>query len=195
MPLFEQLCWSGVTLPGTLERIRPCQLEMKRAQMMTGCKSTLSRKARAKANTTSQKRKSHDQHDQHELYRHQHVQELWQNLDTGRRTAGDQEEERATIPQVTTATRREQGSQERQRKSKHVDVVETNQPPETASAVAYASQTPSTVGDLSCISYVEPWIMGVTIDSVSTRRQAGAEYLLLDSGAQLHASRTKGTVS
>ena len=29
--------------------------------------------------------------------------------------------------------------------------------------------------------------MGVTINSVSTRRQAGAEYLLLDSGAQLHA--------
>ena len=30
--------------------------------------------------------------------------------------------------------------------------------------------------------------MGVTINSVSSvRRQAGAEYLLLDSGAQLHA--------
>ena len=31
--------------------------------------------------------------------------------------------------------------------------------------------------------------MGVTINSLSTRRQAGAEYLLLDSGAQLHACR------
>ena len=29
--------------------------------------------------------------------------------------------------------------------------------------------------------------MGVTINSVSTRRQAGVEYLLLHSGAQLHA--------
>ena len=29
--------------------------------------------------------------------------------------------------------------------------------------------------------------MGVTINSVSIRRQAGAEYLLLDCGAQLHA--------
>ena len=29
--------------------------------------------------------------------------------------------------------------------------------------------------------------MDVTLNSVSTRRQAGAEYLLLDSGAQLHA--------
>ena len=30
--------------------------------------------------------------------------------------------------------------------------------------------------------------MGETINSVSRRREAGAEYLLLDSGAQLHAS-------
>ena len=29
--------------------------------------------------------------------------------------------------------------------------------------------------------------MGVTVNSVSTRRQVGAEYLLRDSGAQLHA--------
>ena len=33
--------------------------------------------------------------------------------------------------------------------------------------------------------------MGVTVNSVSTRRQAGAEYLLLDSGAQLHACPIK----
>ena len=46
VPLFEQLCCNGVTLPETLERIRPCQLEMERAQMVTVCKSTLSRKAR-----------------------------------------------------------------------------------------------------------------------------------------------------
>ena len=43
--------------------------------------------------------------------------------------------------------------------------------------------------------------MGVTLNSVSSiRRQAGAEYLLLDSGAQLHAlfnlvSRTKDSVA
>ena len=104
-----------------------------------------------------------------------------------RRTAGDQEEERTTIPQVTTSnTQKGKGHKKGTGKSKHVDVVETNQPLETASAVAYASQTPSTVGDLSCNSNVEPWIMGVTINSVSTRRQAGA---------QLHASRTKGTVA
>ena len=33
--------------------------------------------------------------------------------------------------------------------------------------------------------------MGVTINSVSTRKQAGEEYLLLDSGAQLHACPIK----
>ena len=33
--------------------------------------------------------------------------------------------------------------------------------------------------------------MGVTINSVSTKRQVGAEYLLLDSGAQLHACPIK----
>ena len=73
-------------------------------------------------------------------------------------------------------------------KSKHVDVVETTQLSETASTVSCPSQTPSTIGELSCNSNVEPWIMGVTNNSVSsTGRQAGAEYLLPDSGAQLHA--------
>ena len=70
-------------------------------------------------------------------------------------------------------------------KGKHVDVVETEhlQPSETASTVSYLSQDLSVVGEISCISSVDPWIMGVTLNSVSsTRRQAGAEYLLLDSG-------------
>ena len=53
-------------------------------------------------------------------------------------------------------------------KSKHVDVVETNQPSETASTVWRPSHAPSTIGELSCNSNVEPWIMGVTINSVST---------------------------
>ena len=73
---------------------------------------------------------------------------------------------------------------------KHVDVVETEQPQlsEAASSVSYPSQDPSVVGALSCSSSVDPWIMGVTLNSASSiRRQAGAEHLLLDSGAQLHA--------
>ena len=49
-------------------------------------------------------------------------------------------------------------------KGKHVDVVETNQPSDTASTaastVSYPSQTPTTIGELSCTSNVEPWIMG-----------------------------------
>ena len=85
-------------------------------------------------------------------------------------------------------------------KVKHVDVVETEQlqPSETASTVSYPSQDPSVVGELSCISSVDPWIMGVTLNSVSsTRRQAGAEYLLLDTATRLstHVSRTKDTVT
>ena len=71
-----------------------------------------------------------------------------------------------------------------------MDVVETEQPQpsETASTVSYPSQDPSVVGELSCSSSVDPWIIGVTLNSVSSvRRQAGAEYSLLDSGAQLHA--------
>ena len=71
-----------------------------------------------------------------------------------------------------------------------MDVIETEQPQtsEIASTVSYPSQDPSVVGELSCISSVDPWIVGVTVNSVSSaRRQAGAEYLLLDSGAQLHA--------
>ena len=63
-------------------------------------------------------------------------------------------------------------------KGKHVDVVESEQ--------LQPSKTASTVS--SCISSVDPWIMGVTLNSVSSiRRQAGAEYFLLDRGAQLHA--------
>ena len=113
-------------------------------------------------------------------------------LDIGRKTAGDQVEERTTIPPVTRATRRKaRVTRKAKEKSKHVFVVETNQPSETASTVSYPSQTPSLIGELSCNSNVEPWIMGVTINSVSTRRQAGAEYLLLDSGAHLHACPIK----
>ena len=43
-------------------------------------------------------------------------------------------------------------------KGKHVDVVETEQlqPSETASTVSYPSQYPSVVGELSCISSVDP---------------------------------------
>ena len=75
-----------------------------------------------------------------------------------------------------------------------MDVVETVESSETATTVSYPSQTPSTIGALSCNSNVEQkgWLTSVTINSVSsTRRQVGAENLLLDSGAQLHACPIK----
>ena len=75
-------------------------------------------------------------------------------------------------------------------KGKQVDSVETTQLSETASTVSYPSQTPSTFGAFLCDAESEKkgWIMGVTINSLSSKRgHAGAEYLLLDSGAQLHA--------
>ena len=53
---------------------------------------------------------------------------------------------------------------------------EKPQPSETASTVSYPSQDPSVVGELSCISSGDPWIIGVRINSMSSvRRQAGAE--------------------
>ena len=65
---------------------------------MTGCKPTLSRKARrrAKANTKTRKEIARPARDQHEQDRHHHV----------RKTAGDQVEERTTMPPEITATRR-----------------------------------------------------------------------------------------
>ena len=53
-----------------------------------------------------------------------------------------------------------------------------------ASTLSYPSQTPSTSDALWCNP---DGILGVS----STTRQAGAEYLLLDSGAQLHACPIK----
>ena len=60
VPLSEQLCCNVVAILENLERPRPCQLEMEQVRMMTtGCKSTLSRKARkrAKANTNTRKKR------------------------------------------------------------------------------------------------------------------------------------------
>ena len=148
---------------------------------------------------------------------HQQVQELAE-LDLGRKTAGDQVEEPTTIinrcknwqnwtlderllrslrqSHTSNNSHTDKGKNHKKSKckGKHVDVVESNQSSETASTVSYPSQTPSTIGALSCNPDVEQkgWIMGVTINSVSsTRRQVGADTVLLDSGAQLHACPIK----
>ena len=128
------------------------------------------RKGKGKKPTSEMK-----SHDQHELYRPQHVQALWQTWTFRRKTAG--------IPSggaydnsTSNNSNMQKGKNHKKGKgeSKHVDVVETNQPSETASTVSYPPQTPSTIGELLCHSNVEPCIMGVTINSVSTRRQSGA---------------------
>ena len=138
VPLFEQLFCNGLTLPETLVRIRPCQLEMERARMMTGCKSTLSRKARGRAKTNTKSRK--------ELARPARPTRALQTstrarivaeLDIGRKTAGDQVEKR---PDKSTSnnsnTQNGKSHKKGKGKSKRVDVVETNQPSETASTVS-----------------------------------------------------------
>ena len=161
----------------TLERIRPCQLEMERAQMMTGRKSTLSRKARerVKANTKSRK----------EIARPARPTRALQTSTRARTEA--------ELDIFGNNSNMQKGMNHKKGKgeSKHVDVVETNQPSETASTVSYPPQTPSTIGELSCNSNVEPCIMGMTINFVFTRRQVGAEYSLLDGGAQRHACPIK----
>ena len=187
--LFALPCCSGVTPLETLEQIQPRHLEMERVQMMTGCKLTLSRKKR--------KGKGKIQHQR------------------GNRTTRTTNPSSADINTCkncgkpgywakdcwnpgggaydnSTYRNTGKGKSEHTGKGigKHVDVVETEQPQpsETASTVSYHPQDPSVVGELSCNSSVDPWIMGVTLNSaLSTRRQAGAEYLFLDSGAQLHA--------
>ena len=48
-------------------------------EMMTGCKSTLSRKARRRVKANTKTRKEIARPARPTFYRHQHVQELWQN--------------------------------------------------------------------------------------------------------------------
>ena len=185
VPLFAQPCCSGVTPLETLERIRPRHLEMERAQMMTGCKSTLSRKARERAKLKTDTRE--------EIARPARPTRALTDINTCKNcgqtwTLGEGGGAYDNCAHRNTGKGKSKNTGKG--KGKHVDVVETeqHQPSETASTVSYPSQDPSVVGELSCVSNVDPWIIGVTINSVSsTRRQAGAEYLLLDSGEQLHA--------
>ena len=138
---------------------------------MTGCKSTLSRERQVEGQkqTPKPERKSHDQHEQH---RHQHVQELWQNWTLGERLLETRWRSVRQFHQYQQQHSERQEPQERQREKQTRGRCGTNQPSETAVNRAYPSQTPSTIGEVSCNSNVEPWIMGVTINSVSsTRRQ------------------------
>ena len=143
--LFVQLCCSGVTVPKTLEQIRPRHLEMERLQMMTGCKLTLSRKVRETAKVKNQppEKKSHDQHDQHELLQTSTRARTVANLDIGRKTAGTPVRGAYAISSYRN-TGRGESKHTGKGKGTHVDVVETeqSQPSETASMVSYTSQDP-----------------------------------------------------
>ena len=111
------------------------------------------------------------------------------NLDIWRKTAGFPVEERMTIPPTEILAKARVKTQVKEKantwtlsKRNNFSLLKQLQP------CRILRKDPSVVGELWCISSVDPWIMGVTLNSVSsTRRQVGAEYLLLDSGAQLHA--------
>ena len=92
----------------------------------------------------------------------------------------------------TTVAMRTQNKGKNTKKGKdrgnQVDVVETNQSSETASTLSYPSQTLSTIEAL--------WCNAERLDHDTVRNdsqfrvfhtETSAEYLLLDSGAQLHA--------
>ena len=145
------------------------------------------RQGEGQRRTPKPERTSQDQHDQHELYRHQHVQELWQNWTLGE---GLLETRWRSVRQSTSNdSNTQKGKSHKKGKgkantctlSKRFSFLKQLQP----CRILHKNRVQ--LGELSCNSNVEPWIMGVTIISMSTRRQAGVECFLLDSGAQLHA--------
>ena len=171
--LFVQPCCCGVTPLETLERIRPRHLEMERVQMMQvdslkkGKRKGKGKNQHHKGNrtTSTTNTSSTDINTCKNCGKPGHwAKDCW-NPCGG---AYDNSAYRNTGKGKSKNTGEGKG--------KHVDVVETEQiqPSETASTVSYPSQDPSVVGELSCTSNVEPWIMGVTLNSVSTGRQAGA---------------------
>ena len=180
VPLFEQICCNGVALPETLEQIRPCQLEMGQVRMMTtGCKLSLSRnvRERAKANTKTRKEIARTTQATRAIQTSTRARTVAE-LDIGRKIAGDQVEKPTTMPPVTTAA--------------HRVAIITRKAKAKANKWALWKRISPLKQPQPCRIFHKHSIMGVTINAVSsTRRQADAEYLLLDSGAQLHACPIK----
>ena len=188
--LFVQPCCRRVAPLETLERIQPRHLEMERMQMMTGCKLTLSRKVRGRTQVKNNTREeiAPPARPTRALQISTRARTV-ANLDIGRKIAGIPVEERRTIPLREIVAKASVNTQEKGKantwtlsKQNNLSLLKQPQP------CPYPSQDPSVIGELSYMSSVDSWIMGVTINSVSSiRRQAGAEYLLPDSGAQPHA--------
>ena len=130
VPIFEQLCCNGVTLHETLEQIRPHQLERQAKTRKEIARATRAIRTSTRARIVAE-------------------------LDIGRKTAGDQVEEPATIPPVTTATHRQARTTRKAKAKANKWIVGTNQWSESASTVSYPSQTPSPNGALSCNPDVE----------------------------------------
>ena len=96
-----------------------CQLEMGRVQMMTGCKLTLSRKARERAkvkNNTREEiaRPARPTRALQTSTRARNVAEL----DSGRKNAGDQVEERMTIPPTEILAKQEETHRQREKQTR-----------------------------------------------------------------------------
>ena len=155
--------------------------------MTTGCKSTLSRKARAraKANTQSRQEIARPARPTRALQTSTRARTVAE-LDIGRKTAGYQVEERTTIPPVTTATRRKARTTRKAKVkantwtlSKRISLLKQLQP----CRILHKPRA-----QLESSRAIQTWNRGSGCDN---QFQAGTKYLLLDSGAQLHACPDK----
>ena len=123
--LFLHPCCSGVTPLDTLERIRPRHLENERRWWQDASRLSQERQGEGQRQTPNPERKSHDQHDQQELYRHRHVQELWQIW-----WAKDSWSQGGGVYDTSTSnsSNKQKGKSHKKGKgkSKHVDALEMN---------------------------------------------------------------------
>ena len=134
---------------------------------MTGCKLTLSRKVRERA-----KVKNHHQRGNRTIRKtNTSSTDIKTNKNCGKPGHWAKDCLSPVGGDYDNSTYRNTGKSKSKHigkeKDQHVDVVEREQPQlsDTPSTVSYPSQD---IEELSCISSVDPWIMGVTVNSVSS---------------------------